>query len=82
MKPQLGSDSYMSTFARTVSTFTPSKFRSRETSKVPPKEEDIVLETPKPVVPETPAPAPESLAPAPASLAPAPAPESLAPLEA
>jgi len=37
VKPQLGSDSYMTSFAKSIGSFTPS-FKSRETGKAPPKE--------------------------------------------
>ena len=35
VKPNLGSDSYMTSFAKTVSAFTPSKHKGKETSKAP-----------------------------------------------
>ena len=40
VKPQMGSDSYMTTFAKTVSAFTPSRSKGKETSNRPPIEED------------------------------------------
>ena len=41
VRPSVGSDSYMSAFAKTVSSFTPSRTRSKETQKVPPQEVTI-----------------------------------------
>jgi len=38
VRPNMGSDSYMQSFAKTVSAFTPSKLKSKETAKAPTNE--------------------------------------------